>query len=159
MQNNSNTASVSPTHLVIHVSPEALGSILVLALVFLTSCGGGATSAGNSAPPPVSITIVPAAVTMEAGQTEGQTFSANIPVTWSILEGQGTGGVIDTNGVYFPPQTTGTFHVVATSLADRAASAKATVTVTVGLEISPGEATMGFGEMLPLRPPSGARQT
>jgi hypothetical protein len=50
-------------------------------------------------------------------------------VTWAVSEGA-AGGTIDTSGEYTAPSFSGTFHVVATSVADPRRSATATVTVT-----------------------------
>jgi hypothetical protein len=49
-------------------------------------------------------------------------------VTWSVREGTG-GGSITTAGLYTAPGTPGTFHVVATSVADSRQTTEATVTV------------------------------
>jgi sugar lactone lactonase YvrE len=64
----------------------------------------------------------------------GQQFVANVTgtpnhaVTWSLQEGS-TAGSIDSTGYYTPGITAGTFHVIATSVANP--SIKATVTVSV----------------------------
>ena len=50
-------------------------------------------------------------------------------MTWSVQEGA-AGGTIAATGVYSAPAVAGTYHVVATSVADPAKSAIATVTVT-----------------------------
>ena len=50
-------------------------------------------------------------------------------VNWSVQEGT-TGGTITNAGLYTAPDTTGTFHVVATNAADTSQSSVATVTVS-----------------------------
>jgi len=52
-------------------------------------------------------------------------------VSWSVSEGA-TGGTITTAGAYTAPAAAGTYHVVATSVADSSATATATVTVQSG---------------------------
>jgi hypothetical protein len=55
------------------------------------------------------------------------TGSSNRACSWSVAEAGG--GKISATGVYAAPAVAGTFHVVATSVADPTASAAATVTV------------------------------
>jgi hypothetical protein len=52
---------------------------------------------------------------------------ANTAVTWSVLEAGG--GQVDSTGLYTAPGSTGTFHVVAKSVANPAISGSAVVTV------------------------------
>jgi len=54
--------------------------------------------------------------------------ATNGAVTWTITEGA-AGGTIDAKGNYIAPMGQGTFHVVATSVADTTKNATATVTV------------------------------
>lgn len=76
------------------------------------------------------VTVTPQTATVPEGST--QIFVATVAgsgtVTWSVEEGS-TGGTISASGVYTAPETTGTFHVVATNTADTSQSATATVTV------------------------------
>ncbi len=58
------------------------------------------------------------------------TGPANTAVTWSVTEAGG--GTVSAAGVYTAPGSRGTYHVVATSVADPARSATATVTVRSG---------------------------
>lgn len=93
-----------------------------------TSSSGGT---GGSAP---SVAVVPMAATQLARTTV--VFSATVTgpnpaVTWSITEA--SGGTIDPqSGAYTAPATAGTFHVVATSVADPTRSGQATVDVKQG---------------------------
>ncbi len=80
---------------------------------------------------PVVVAVSPLATTLEPGATRSFTAtvtgSADTSVTWSVQESNG--GTIDAAGNYTAPGAEGTFHVVATSNADRAVSASATVRV------------------------------
>jgi hypothetical protein len=63
---------------------------------------------------------------------QGQVFTAtvtnasNTAATWVVTE---AGGGTVTNGVYTAPQAPGTYHVVATSVADPTKSVQGTITV------------------------------
>lgn len=59
--------------------------------------------------------------------TAGVTGPANHAVTWSVQEA--AGGSIATNGTYTAPSDAGTYHIVATSVAQPTRSGSATVTV------------------------------
>lgn len=79
------------------------------------------------------ITIYPTSATVEAGNTEQfqgvVTGTTNTEVDYYLDEGSAGGRVDDSTAVYYPPNTPGTFHVVARSVADRTVEARATVTV------------------------------
>ncbi|HNX93621.1 MAG TPA: M4 family metallopeptidase [Holophaga sp.] len=80
----------------------------------------------------VTVKITPSAATVQAGGSA--TFTASVSgasstaVAWSVVESGG--GSITSAGLYTAPATAGTYHVKATSKADSAVSATATVTVT-----------------------------
>ncbi len=80
----------------------------------------------------VAVTIDPTTGSVITGETQQfkatVTGATNTAVTWSVAEGA-AGGTIDKTGLYTAPPTTGTFHVVAASVADKTKSASATVTV------------------------------
>ncbi len=113
-----------------------------LSLAIALACGGG----GDNPPAPagVSVSVSPTAPSMVVSGT--QTFTAtvsgstNTAVTWTVQEGA-TGGAITSGGLYTAPASTGTYHVIATSVADISKSAKATLTVTaapvVAVTVSP----------------------
>jgi len=114
--------------------------VSVSAPSLLTACGGGSNSVPPPPQPPISlsITIVPAgALLPESGS---QSFSApitgssNTAVTWSVVEGA-AGGVITSQGLYTAPQTSGTFHVLATSQADSSKTAMAAVIINANLRV------------------------
>ena len=78
------------------------------------------------------VTITPASVSVLEGGI--QTFTATVAggggVNWSLQEGS-SGGSINNTGTYTAPNTTGTFHVIATNEVDSSQNAVATVTVTM----------------------------
>jgi hypothetical protein len=94
--------------------------------------------------------VNPSAVTVPLGAS--QTFMASVTVTgaaspavtWSIEEGA-AGGSIDIQGNYIAPQVAGTYHVIATSVADPGKSAIAAITVPVAVAVSPSPATVFLG--------------
>jgi hypothetical protein len=81
---------------------------------------------------PISVAITPTAIIVGPAGTHTFTASvkgsSNAAVTWAVQEGA-AGGVITSSGSYSAPSTLGTYHVVATSVADTSKSATATVTV------------------------------
>jgi Kelch motif len=124
---------------------------LSLGLLFLpTGCENPLPSAAPSAsstPSSVSVAISPPTATVQEGgylifvaTVKGV---ATTTVTWSVQEGT-TGGSITSQGVfgvYTAPNTLGTYHVVATSVADATASASAVVTVELPTSTPAGNFT------------------
>ncbi|WP_331346231.1 DUF4397 domain-containing protein [Cellvibrio sp. UBA7661] len=102
------------------------GFLLVLLSIFMVACGGDDDKDN------VSISINPATATIKAGATQSFTASVtgtkNTAVSWSVVEANG--GSVTSSGVYTAPAAAGTYHVTATSVADKKKSATATVTVT-----------------------------
>jgi len=109
----------------------------------------------------VTVTMIAVAIspTTAATTTGGAlTFSATVTgtvagqstgVTWSVQEA--SGGTVDTSGRYTAPAAAGTFHVVATSIADATKKDTATVTVTmIAVAISPKTAATTTGGALTL---------
>jgi hypothetical protein len=86
--------------------------------------------------PPPSVKVTPSPVAMQQGKS--QQFSAavtsppngNTAVTWSVQEAGG--GSVSAAGVYVAPILAGTFHVVATLVADTTVSGSATIVVAAG---------------------------
>ncbi len=110
----------------------------------------------SAAPSPApGITLDPPTATLDA--CKGQVFTATVTgladpsVTWAVTEG-GAGGTV-TNGIYAAPSTGGTYHVVATSVADPARVAQATVTVgaekVVSVSVAPGGGAVSPGGSQP----------
>ena len=116
-----------------HLGFSRMVFALSLGLLFLpTGCTSPSTSATPSASPRVSVAISsPTATVPEGGSLSFLATvkgAADTSVTWSVQEGM-TGGSITSSGVYTAPNTLGTYHVVATSVADATASASAVVTI------------------------------
>ena len=99
----------------------------------LWGCGGGSTSSPAPAPASlINVTVTPNSVTVLRDATQAFTAkvtgTTNTAVTWSVEEG--SGGTIDSAGVYSPPQNgAGAFHVIATSQANSAAAGAAVIAV------------------------------
>ena len=76
------------------------------------------------------------AVQLAFGGTQAFTASVlatgDTNVTWSVVEGS-AGGTIDATGLYTAPSTDGTYHILATGVADPTKVGYAVVTVSNGL--------------------------
>jgi hypothetical protein len=94
-------------------------------LSLAAACGGGGG-------PSITVTVSPASTFVGVGQT--QQFTATVvgatdpSVTWTVQEAS-VGGVISVGGLYTAPLLPGSFHVVATSVADGSRNGTATVSV------------------------------
>jgi hypothetical protein len=114
----------------LYTAPATEGTYHVRAASAVASGSNAASVVRVKATGGVSISISPTTATLDA--CKGQVFSASVTnspdtaVTWTVTEADG--GTV-TNGAYTPPQTAGTYHVVATSVADSTKAAVATVTV------------------------------
>jgi hypothetical protein len=124
-------------------------AILLLAIMAATSgCGSGSGQGLMADPPPKvtssTVTVTPSGIGQVLQGTTVQ-FSANVPVSWSVREGN-VGGKIDSTGLYTAPSAAGTFHVVATSVANPSATGTASVQVPeLIVEISPATETLREG--------------
>lgn len=80
----------------------------------------------------VEVNVSPAAITVPPGGSQAFTASVvgldNTAVTWSVHES--AGGSITSDGVYTAPSALGSYHVVATSVADPTRNGSSLVTVT-----------------------------
>ena len=105
-----------------------------------TSLCGVATSVQVAVNPPAP-TLQPYATQQFAATVTG---TSNTAVNWTVTESGG--GSVSNSGLYTAPGTPGTFHVVATSVADPLESGTATVTVSstsaVAVSISPTAPTV-----------------
>jgi hypothetical protein len=130
--------------------PGAL-ALVIAVVIGVWGCGGGSTSSAPTLPPPppaplISVTVTPNSIALSPGTTQSFTAAVtgttNTAVTWSVQES--VGGTIDSTGLYTAPQdSTGTFHVVATSQANSAAKGIAAVAVQQPqLTISPAAVTL-----------------
>ena len=98
----------------------------------MANMSAGTMMPGNIVTPSVTpiasgVTISPSVVKMQmnALQPPQQQFTANIPVTWSLVTANS--GSITSGGLYTGPNVQGMFLVKATSVADPAKSSTATV--------------------------------
>jgi hypothetical protein len=115
-------------------NPIRVGLAALVAISVLAACGGSSSDDPGAPGPtgPVSVAVTPATATLAPLAT--RTFAAAVTgatstaVTWRVTEA--SGGTVDASGLYTAPAGTGTFHVVATSVADPSVSGSATVTVT-----------------------------
>jgi Galactose oxidase, central domain/Bacterial Ig-like domain (group 2)/Kelch motif len=142
---------------------RSLGAVTVgmAAMIALCGCGGNSSSTPVTPPPAppanVSVTVTPNSVTVLRDATQAFTAkvtgTTNTAVTWSVEET--LGGTIDSAGLYTPPQNgAGTFHVVATSQANSAASGVAVAIVPIPqVTISPAAVTLRPGGTLTFTAP------
>jgi hypothetical protein len=109
----------------------------------------------------VTVSISPATVAIPPGNSftftatvTGTSSDQSTAVTWSVQEGA-AGGSVDGTGRYTAPDTEGSFHVVATSLADPSRNAVASVTVSSSAtSLPPDRATVwnpGVAGGIPVR--------
>jgi hypothetical protein len=93
----------------------------------------------------VAIEVIPSSATLAAAATQpftsAVTGTLNTLVTWTVSEGS-AGGTVSSSGTYTAPATLGSYHVVATSVADPTKSAVATVSVTNTPPSGTGTATL-----------------
>ena len=118
-----------------------------LALLCLTAgCGGG----GGTQTAFVAVTVSPTPTTVPLGGMQAfmanVTGTSNTAVTWSVQEGAAGGSIISA-GLYTAPQVAGTYHVIATSVADSTKSATATIQVPVAVTVNPPVPTVFLGAM------------
>lgn len=123
-------------------------SFAVFAVLLWTACGGQTGGASGAA----AIDVNPQRATVAVNGTGSFTAAiagaaAPVSVTWSVQEGS-SGGTVDSTGKYTAPGTPGTFHVVATSVADPTKAGSATVSVLAGgvsISISPKTTSTALG--------------
>ena len=117
------------------------GSVLIVAALIVSGCGGGSNVTPNPrTPPKVSIVVSPITATVEANGGTQQFAAAvmnttNTAVTWQVNQitgGTTSTGSISTTGLYTAPAvlpSPSVVSVTATSQADTTASSTATVTI------------------------------
>lgn len=132
---------------------RAYRMLSALVAIGVTACSAG--SPGEGASPPaassVSVDVLPRSAQTTLGSSvnfaAAVTGTADLRVTWTVTEA--TGGTVNSGGVYTAPAGTGTFHVVARSMADSTAAGTAVVTVvaspTVTVAINPRTSTVASG--------------
>ena len=107
-----------------------------------------ATGEGGASDGGITVTVTgpsgPLATQQERDFTAAVTGTTNTAVTWSVAEA--TGGAVTAAGQYTAPATAGTYHVVATSVADPTASGQIAVDVLaapIATMSAPGTVTTG----------------
>jgi hypothetical protein len=100
---------------------------------------------------PILVAVTPAQVLVEIGSTQQFTATvtgaASTAVTWSIQEGV-VCGAINASGLYTPPSTVGTCHVIATTvIGGVTASATVNVINPVTVLISPLNVTLSMNQL------------
>ena len=127
---------VSASQLLISLSSSDLSTAGTFQVVVTNPApnGGPSNSSVFSVTLPLtSVSVSPATATLSTGavQTFASTVEGGGGVTWSVKEGT-VGGAITAMGIYTAPSQAGTYHVVATAVADSSESATATVNVVIG---------------------------
>lgn len=119
----------------LYTAPGPGGTFTVLATYALDPSNSVTGTIAVTVNTVVKAAVTPKTVSLPLGGT--QTFTAGVinvqdaSVTWSVAEANG--GTIDAQtGAYTAPQAGGTYHVVATSVADPTKSDTATVSVQAG---------------------------
>lgn len=138
-----NGGSVTATG--VYTAPTTAGTYHVVATAHADGTTQGTATLTVTA---VGVAITPATLTV--GTAGSQAFTAevtgtqNTAVTWEVEEANG--GTINSSGYYTAPSAGGTFHVVATSVADPSKSATVEITVQdVTVALSPESATLDQG--------------
>lgn len=131
-------------------------SVLIVAVLALTSCKGGSGGGNDVAPPPpVSVTISPTTGSLEVGDSLQFTSEVNRDsyiVTWYVNDVQGgnmTVGTITGAGLYTAPASVGdpvTVTVKAIPEADTTKSDRVQITIYPKMAISPTTAVMPAGQ-------------
>ena len=130
-----------------YTAPQAPGTFHLVATSVADPSRAGTATITVAAAPALSVTVTPSSVAVSPGGTV--TFSAVVSgagsqstaVTWSVQEGS-AGGTVDGSGHYTAPSGTGTFHVVATSVADPTKSGLAVVSVGSSTFLDPDRRTV-----------------
>ncbi len=136
----------------VYTAPAAAATCTVTATSHQDPTRGDSVRVTVTAPPPpVTVALTPSPAAADACKTvqfsATVTNAANGAVTWSVREGA-TGGTVSTSGLFTAPATGGTYHVVATSVADPTATTVATVTVTervLSVAVAPATTTVQTG--------------
>jgi hypothetical protein len=117
----------------LYQAPVSVGSFHVVATSVADPTSNGTATVTVTTVPVVGVSISPQARSVSTGGTlqftAAVTGTSDSRATWTVTEGS-AGGTVDASGLYHAPAQTGTFHVVATSVADGTKTATATVTVT-----------------------------
>lgn len=150
----SGCGSVSPQGL--YTAPGAAAVCQVVATSAADPARSAAAQVTVTAPPPPPVVVQIAPSTGAVAACESLALAATVTggavgtsraVTWSVQEGA-AGGTVTAEGVYTAPSGAGTYHVVATSVADGTSAAVAALTVeerVLSVSISPATITVAAG--------------
>lgn len=109
----------------------AIVTFALFLLLVAVGCGGNKQSEVPGAN--VVISVSPLSLVLQTGGTQQLTATVtgttDHRVTWSIAEGD-AGGTISSTGSYTAPSNPGSFHVIATSMADPTKSASSYVSIS-----------------------------
>src|SRR4051812_40907381 len=135
-----------------YAAPQAPGTYHVIASSLADPMRKDAATVNvTPAPAGVSVSISPASASVTTGGTATFTATVSGTTTGQSTTAEGSvqesgGGTIEGSGKYTAPATVGTYHVIATSVADTSKSMSATVTVTpapvISVSISPASASL-----------------
>ncbi|MFB3923217.1 MAG: aryl-sulfate sulfotransferase [Terriglobia bacterium] len=137
------------------ISPRTLilAVLFLPGMIFMTNCG---QDAGNTAPPPATVSMFPRSANVFVNEkVQFGAYSAGASFTWSVngaVGGDNTVGTITSGGLYTAPAVppSGSVTVEATSTADASVRGTAAVTVTnplpVVTSVSPATILVGSGD-------------
>lgn len=146
-----NGGSISSTG--IYTAPATPGTYHVMAESQTDSCATATVPVTVQQAQQVTVTITSPVSPITVEVQRDLTFVAkvtgttNTAVEWSVQEGPAGGQINQITGLYNAPDTTGVFHVIATSVVDPSVSAQVAVTVepSTTAKISPTDVTVGLG--------------
>lgn len=134
---------VTPNRLIVFLNRADLASAGTYPIVVTNPSPGGGSSSPRgflvTSTSPGTVLLNPTNVSVPVAGL--QTLSASVigggGVTWSIQEGSAAGSIVNstaTSLTYSPPDTPGTYHIIATNSSDSAQQAVAVVTVVAPIE-------------------------
>jgi hypothetical protein len=140
----------------VYTAPVTAGTYHVVATSMADTSKKDTTTVTVTAVPGIAVAVSPKTASVTTGGTvtftatvTGTTAGQSTAVTWSVQEAGG--GTVDSSGKYAAPATAGTYHVVATSVADTSKKDTATVTVT-----APAGIVVSISPQLAQTAPGGA---
>jgi hypothetical protein len=127
--------------------PGAVGTYHVVATSVENKSKSDAATVNVTATPVIAVSVAPHSAASSPGGSltfravvTGTTSGQSTAVRWSVQEAEG--GTIDASGNYTAPATPGTYHVVATSVADGSRTDASTLSVTAFTLIPPERLTV-----------------
>jgi lysophospholipase L1-like esterase len=132
----------------LYAAPATTGTYHVIATSVADGTKTDAATVQVTATPVIAVSVSPKTAATTTGRTlnftatvTGASAGQSTAVTWSLQET--AGGAVDTAGHYTAPSSAGTFHVIATSVADTTKKDTATVTVTsIAVAVTPKTAAL-----------------